>query len=58
MDPNDKEIWEAAYDEEYDGLQKLMVWTPISASEYWKIKHVFGNALLTMAIFTISYDKN
>ncbi len=23
MDPNDKSIWDAAYDEEYDGLESL-----------------------------------
>ena len=58
MDPNDTKIWESVYDEEYDGLQNLLTWKPISESECQKIKHVVGNALLTMAISAIKYEEN
>jgi len=34
MDPVDKSVWDAAYDEEYDGLVSLPTWTVISEKEY------------------------
>ena len=58
MDPSDKNIWNTAYDKEYDGMHTLPIWIPISRSEYQKIKHIAANALPTMAISTIKYDEN
>lgn len=58
MDPNNKKIWEAAYNEEYDGLQNLPTRAPILESEHREINHMVGNALPTMAISTIKYDEN
>ena len=57
LDYNDKKIWSAGYDEEYDGLQDLPAWTEISESEYQQIRHVVGNALPAMAISTLKYDE-
>jgi hypothetical protein len=34
MDPDDKMIWDAAYDEEYDGLESLPTWEIITEDPY------------------------
>jgi hypothetical protein len=34
MDPGDKVIWNATYDEEYDGLVSLPMWEVISEDKY------------------------
>jgi hypothetical protein len=34
MDSNDKLIWDAAYDEEYDGLVSLPMWEPKPLQNY------------------------
>ena len=34
MDPDDKLVWDAAYNEEYDGLVSLLTWEVISEKEY------------------------
>jgi hypothetical protein len=55
LDPADKLIWDAAYDEEYDGLGSLPTWEIISEDQY----HLLSKgkkALPTMAIATIKYD--
>jgi len=57
MDPGDKSVWDAAYNEEYDGLVSLPTWEVISEDRYRELskgKH----ALPTMAIATIKYDQN
>ena len=58
LEKNDKDLWKAAYDEEYYGLEKLPAWTHITETEYKKIKPTVGNLLPTMAISTIKYDEN
>jgi len=57
MDPNDKSIWDVAYDEEYDGLVYLPTWEVVSEAQFCQLskgKH----PLPTMAIATIKYDEN
>ncbi len=43
MDPSDKLIWDAAYDEEYDGLVSLPTWEVISEAQFRQtfFSHVF-----------------
>jgi hypothetical protein len=56
MDPVDKSVWDAAYDEEYNGLVSLPTWKVISEREYKQLSK--GKpALPTMAIVTIKYDE-
>ena len=57
MNSNDKSIWDAAYDEEYDGLESLPTWEVISEDEYRQLSKG-QRALPTMAIATIKYDAN
>jgi hypothetical protein len=58
MDPNDKAIWDAAYDEEYVGLESLPTWEILTENEYHQISKG-KKALPIMAIATIKYnDKN
>ena len=57
MDPNDKAIWDSAYDEEYDGLKSLPTWEIIT-EEQFKLLSIGKLALPTMAIATIKYDAN
>ena len=56
LDPNDKEIWDASYREEYEGLQVLDTWTLLSEQEYSTLKHIYGTPLPSMAIDCIKYD--
>ena len=58
MDPSDKYIQETSYDEEYDDMQNLLAWTPISESEYKKMRPITRNFLSTMTISNIKYDEN
>ena len=58
LNNDDKTMWSAAYDEEFDGLKNHSAWTAITESQYNKIKHVVGRALPTMAILTIKYDED
>ena len=58
LENHDKNIWKAAYDEEYYGLEKLPAWTHISQEEYEQLRPTIGNLLPTMAISTIKYDEN
>jgi len=55
MSPDDKAIWDAAYNEEYDGLESLPTWEIISEEQY-KLLSKGRKALPTMAIATIKYD--
>jgi hypothetical protein len=57
MSSSDKAIWDAAYDEEYDGLTSLPSWEVISEDKYQKLSKG-KKALPTMAIATIKYDEN
>jgi hypothetical protein len=34
LDPEDKQIWDTAYDEEYDGLELLPTWEVITEEQY------------------------
>jgi hypothetical protein len=57
MSLEDKAIWDATYDEEYDGLESLPTWQVLTEQQYRQISR--GNkALPTMAIATIKYDEN
>ena len=58
LNDSEKATWNAAYDEEYDGLTSLPAWTPISERQYQEMKSIVGNALPTMAISTIKFDEN
>jgi hypothetical protein len=55
MSSGDKAIWDAAYDEEYDGLESLPTWEIITEDQY-KLLSKGKKALPTMAIATIKYD--
>jgi len=57
MDPSDKLIWDAAYDEEYDGLVSLPTWEVISEAQFRQLSKG-KKALPTMAIATIKYDNH
>jgi len=50
-----KEIWDAAYCEEYDGLSSLPTWEVLSESELQTLSKGI-KALPSMAIATIKYD--
>jgi hypothetical protein len=53
----DKLIWDAAYDEEYDGLASLPTWEVITESQF-KLLSKGRKALPTMAIAMIKYNAN
>ena len=55
--PQDKQKWDAAYDEEYDGLKNLPAFEIIMENEYKTLKKVTGPELPTMAISTLKRDK-
>jgi len=57
MDPYNKTIWDAAYDEEYNGLESLPTWEVISEDQYKQLSKG-KRALPTMAIATIKYNEN
>jgi hypothetical protein len=57
LDSNDKAIWGAAYDEEYNGLESLSTWEMISEEQYKQLSKG-KRALPTMAIATIKFDEN
>jgi hypothetical protein len=56
MSSTDREIWNAAYDEEFDGLNSLPTWEIISESQYKQLCKGM-KALPTMALATIKYDE-
>jgi hypothetical protein len=57
MSHNDQNIWNAAYDEDYDGLAGIPTWEVITESQFRQLnKNV--KALPSMAISTIKYDEN
>jgi len=57
LNPEDKQIWDLAYDEEYDGLESLPTWEAITEDQYRQLSKG-KKALPTMAIATIKYDSN
>jgi hypothetical protein len=57
LSSTDKQIWDAAYNEEYDGLVSLPSWEVISEVEFQKLSKG-KKALPTMAIATIKYDEH
>ena len=55
----DKEIWNAAYNEEYDGLQNLDTFTVITTEEYQQYLKKYGEqarAIPSMNLFNIKPD--
>ena len=55
----DREIWDAAYKEEFDGLADLPCWVTITHKEYLDLRQRHGHrALPTMAVSTIKYDEH
>lgn len=57
MHPDDKATWDAAYAEEYHGLQDLHCFEYISESDYQSLRNVLGPTLPSMAISTIKHDE-
>jgi hypothetical protein len=55
LSPSDKQIWDDAYNEEYDGLCSLPSWEVITEEQYHKLSKG-RRALPTMAVSTIKYD--
>ncbi len=55
MTPEDKIIWDQAYDEEFDGLSSLPTWEILTETQY-KTLSASAKALPSMAITTIKYD--
>ncbi len=57
MDSGDKLIWDAAYNEEYNGLVSLPTWDIITEEEFCCLSK--GKKVLpTTAIATIKYDEH
>ncbi len=56
LHPEDKQIWDKAYEVEYRGLESIDTWETISEEDYNQIKHLSKGLLPTMAISTIKYD--
>jgi len=56
MSPEDKQIWDHAYGEEYDGLAALPTWEVLTEKEF-KYLSKGVKALPSMAIATIMYDE-
>ena len=57
MNFTDKSIWDAAYDEEYDGLESISTWEVITEKEFQQLSKG-KRALPTMAVAMIKYDAN
>jgi len=55
MEPGDKQIWDDAYNKEYDGLVSLPTWEVVTQEKYRELSKG-KRALPTMAIATIKYD--
>jgi hypothetical protein len=56
MSDSDKETWNAAYCEEYDGLAELPTWEVLSESQFKQLSKGV-KALSSMAIATLKYDE-
>ena len=57
MSPKDKEIWDAAYLEEIEGLKDKKTWETISEEDFNNIRHKVKAILPSMATSTIKYDE-
>ena len=59
LSPNDREIWDSAYLEEYLGLNNTThTWDYISEDEYQTLKSEIGTAIPTMVVSKIKYDQH
>jgi hypothetical protein len=56
MSPNDQDIWHAAYDEEFDGLNSLPTWDVLTEDQFKRLSKGI-KALPSMAIATIKFDE-
>ena len=56
LHPSDKQIWDASYRDEYEGLHNIQTWETITEEEYNASKHILGKLMPTMAISVIKYD--
>ena len=57
LSPNDKEIWDEAYKEEYEGLNSQSTWGLITHQQYEALRPLYGNVLPSMALATIKYNE-
>ena len=57
LSSQDKLIWDAAYDEEYDGLNSIPTWEVISEQQFSQLSKG-AKSLPSIAIPTIKYDEN
>jgi len=57
LNDHDKSIWNAAYDEEYDGFSSLPTWDVLTEDQFKKMSKGM-KPLPTMAIATIKYDEH
>jgi hypothetical protein len=57
MSTNDREIWDVACSEEYDGLASIPTWEVLTDSQF-KLLSKGRKSLPSMAISTIKYDAN
>jgi len=55
MSESDKSIWDAAYNEEFDGLNDLPTWEVLTESQFKSLSKGI-KALPSMTIATIKYD--
>ena len=59
LNPNDKEIWDKSYLEEYMGLHEdTETWEYITEDEYQALRPIVGTALPSMAISKVKTDEN
>ena len=58
LHPHDKNIWDASYREEYEGLAHCDTYKIISDEEYKQLKDVTKGLLPTMALATIKKDSD
>ena len=59
LPPQDKEIWDKSYLEEYMGLHEVTeTWEYITENEYKALRPIVGNALPTMAISKVKTDED
>jgi hypothetical protein len=57
LNDHDKSIWNAAYDEEYDGLSSLPTWDVLTEDQFKKLSKGM-KPLPTMAIAITKYDEH
>ena len=58
LHPEDKDTWDEAYRQEYQGLVDIDTWETITEAEYVASKHLYKGLMPTMAISIIKYDGN